>query len=116
MPLGVGRAVATPAEAFLAVRAGAGPFVVIELGRVGGLAAARKAAEVVAAGGATPVLGGGASVGIATAAMLQLVAAAPVFSDASECGYHQMQDDVLGRPLSVSEGFMAVPRSSGVRY
>ena len=114
VPLAVGRAVTTPADAFMAVRAGAAPFVAIELSRVGGLTAARKAAEVVAAGGATPVLGGGASVGIATAAMLQLVAATPAFSDASECDYHQIQDDVLSRPLSVAEGMMPVPRNPGL--
>jgi L-alanine-DL-glutamate epimerase-like enolase superfamily enzyme len=114
VPMAVGRGIRSAADAFAAVRCGAAPFVAIELGRVGGLTSARKCAAVAEAGGATALVGGGPSLGIATAAMLQVVASTPAISSCSECDYHQLRDDVLVRSLSLAEGLLAVPRGPGL--
>jgi len=66
------------------------------------------------AGGVSAVLGSGPSLGIATAAMLQLAAATPIFSGPSECACHQLKDHVLSEPLEIVDGMMAVPQAPGL--
>jgi len=114
VPLGVGRAIRNPADVLVAVRSGAAPYVVVDIERVGGLLPARKCAAVADAGGIRAMLGGGPSLGIATAAMLHLAASTPALSSGNECAYHQLQDDVLSEPLQIVDGMMAVPQGPGL--
>ena len=114
VPLAVWRAIQSPADVLAAVRCGAAPFIVVGLEQVGGIAAARRCAAVADAGGVSAVLGSGPSLGIATAALLQLAAATPIFSGPSECACHQLKDHVLSEPLEIVEGMMAVPQAPGL--
>lgn len=114
LPLGVWRAIGGPADVLAMVRCGAAPYLVIDLSQVGGLLPGRKCATVAEAAGVTVLLGGRPSLGIATAAMLQLAASAPTFSSSNECAYHQLQDDVLAEPLEIVDGMIGVPQAPGL--
>ncbi len=114
LPLAVGRAIDTPASVLAAVHGRAAQYVVIDPARVGGINPARRCAAVADAGGVHAVLGGGPSLGVATAAMLQLAASTPAFSTANESVYHELQDDVLSEPLEIADGMMPVPQSPGL--
>jgi len=114
VPLAVWRAIHGPADVLAAVRSGAAGFVVIDLGRVGGVLPSRKSGAVAEAGGVTALLAGPPSVGVATAVLLQLAAATPAFASLSEAGYHQLRDDVLAEPLETVDGMLAVPQGPGL--
>ena len=114
VPLGVWRAIREPADVLALVRCGAAPFVVVDFGLVGGIAPARRAAAIARAAGVSASLRGGPSVGIAAAAMLQLAASTPAFAGCNECAYHQLQDDVLVRPLEIIDGMITAPRAPGL--
>jgi L-alanine-DL-glutamate epimerase-like enolase superfamily enzyme len=114
VPLAVGRAVATPADVLAVVRSGAAPFVVVDLGLVGGIAPARQCAAIAQAAGISASLGGAPSAGIGVAAMLQLAASTPAFSSCNECVYHQLQDDLLTEPLELLDGMLTVPQTPGL--
>jgi L-alanine-DL-glutamate epimerase-like enolase superfamily enzyme len=114
VPLAVWRAIGGPADVLAAFRCGAAPLVVVDLERVGGLSAARKCAAVAEAAGMGALLGGGPSLGVGTAAMLQLAASTPAFSSCNECAFHQLQDHVLAEPLEIIDGMMAVPQAPGL--
>ncbi len=114
VPLAVCRAIRSPGDVLMLARYGAAPFVVIDLWRIGGMSAARKCAAVAQAGGIAALPAAVPSVGIATAAMLQLAAATPAFSACNECAHHQLHDDVLVEPLEIADGMMAVPQSPGL--
>jgi len=114
VPLAVWRSIHRPADVLAAVRCGAAPFVVIDLQQVGGMVPARKSAAVADAAAVGALLGGGPSLGIATAAMLQLAASTPALAGCHECAYHQLQDDVLVSPLEIVDGMMAVPQAPGL--
>ncbi len=114
VPLAVWRSIRRPADVMATIRCGAVPFVLVDIGRVGGIVPARKCVAVAEAGGVSVLLGAEPSLGIATAAMLQLAAATPAFSGCNECAYHQLRDDVLTEPLEIVDGMMAVPQTPGL--
>ncbi len=114
VPLAVARTIASPADILAAVRCGAAPFVVVDLPRVGGMTAARQCATVASAGCLGALLGGEPSLGIATAAVMQLAAATAAFSGSNESAYHRLHDDVLATPLEIVDGMMAVPQGPGL--
>ena len=114
VPLAAWRAIRGPADVLTAVRCSAAPFVVIDLEQVGGIVPARACAAVAAAAGVVPVLGGRASLGIATAAMLHLAAAIPAFSTGNEIAVGQLRDTVLADSFEIADGMMAVPESHGL--
>ena len=114
VPLAVWRSIRGPADVLALVRSGAAPFVAVDLGLVGGLLRARECAAIAQAAGVSASLGGGASAGIGAAAMLQLAASTPAFSNANECGYPQLQDDLLTQPLEILDGMITVPQAPGL--
>lgn len=114
VPLAVWRAIRSPSDVLTLARCGAAQYAVVDPERVGGLIPASKCAAVAHAGGVHALLGGAPSLGIATAAMLQLAAATPAFSLGNECAYHQLQDDVLEEPLEIIDGMMTVPQAPGL--
>lgn len=114
VPLGAWRAICGPGDVLGAIRSGAAGYVVVDLRRVGGLVPARKCAAVAEAAGVTAVLGGGPSLGIGTAAMLQLAAAIPTFSSSNECASLQLRDDLLTEPLEIIDGMIPVPQAPGL--
>ena len=114
VPLAAWRAIHGPADVLTAVRCNAAPFVVIDLEQVGGIVPARACAAVAAAAGVVPMLGGRASLGIATAAMLHLAAATAAFSTSNEIASRQLRDTVLTDSFEIADGMMAVPQSHGL--
>ncbi len=114
VPLAVWRAIRGPSDVLAALRSGAAGSVVVDPQRVGGILPAQKCAAVVEAGGVMSMLALGPSVGVATAATLQLAAATPAFSSCMETAYDQLRDDVLTESLEMSDGMLAVPQGPGL--
>ena len=114
VPLAVWRAIRGPADALIAIRCNAAPFLIVDLEQTGGIVPARACAAMATAGGAIPVLGGRPSVGIATAAMLHLAAATAAFSTGNELVSRQLLDTVLADPPEITDGMFDVPQSIGL--
>ncbi|MDY0170625.1 MAG: mandelate racemase/muconate lactonizing enzyme family protein [Thermoguttaceae bacterium] len=114
VPLALSRAITRPGEVLAAVRSGAARFVVLRLPELGGLLTTQKSASVAAAAGLKTLACTGPSLGIATAAMLQLAAALPVLDGCNECAYPQLHDDVLTERLELVDGMLTVPQSPGL--
>ncbi len=114
VPLAVWRAIHGPGDVLSAVRCNAAPFVLVDLEQVGGIGPARTCAAIAAAGGATAVLAGRPSAGIATAAMLHVAAATAAFSSSNELALRQVRDTVLTDALEISDGMVAVPQAPGL--
>ncbi len=114
VPLGASRAIESPADVLAVVRSAAARFIVVRLPELGGLLAARKAADVAEAAGLKTLACGGPSLGIATAAMLQLAAALPVLDGCNECIYPQLHDDLLVERLELVDGMLTVPEAPGL--
>jgi len=114
VPLAAWRAIRSPADVLALVRCRAAPFVVVDLELVGGIAPARRCAAIARAGGVAASLGGGPSLGIGVAAMLQLAASTPAFANCNESAYPQLQDDLLTEPLEVVDGMITVPQAPGL--
>ncbi len=114
VPLGVSRAVAGPGDVLAVVRSGAARFVVLRLPELGGLLAVQKAAAVAEAAGLKALVCTGPSLGIATAAMLQLAGALPVLDGCNESDYPQLHDDLLAERLELVDGMLTVPEAPGL--
>ncbi len=114
IPLAVGRPLHKPADVLATVRCGAASQIVVDPARLGGLVPSRKSGAIAQAAGIDACVGGVHSLGIATAAVLQLAAATPAFSGASECCYHALQDDLLVERLEIIDGMITVPHGPGL--
>jgi len=114
VPLAVWRGVRSPADVLAVIRCGAASSVVIDLGLVGGLSAARKCAAIAQAAGLGACLAAGPSLGVGMAAMLQLAAATPAFSHCHQMAHQLGQDDLLIDPLELVDGMLAVPQAPGL--
>jgi glucarate dehydratase len=114
VPLGVWRAVRSPADLLNLVRCEAATHVVIDPEELGGISAARACVQIGTAAGLTLMLGSRPSLGMATAAMLHLAAASPGLTAAHESSYHRLSGDVLVEPLVVNDGMMTVPQCAGL--
>ncbi len=114
VPLGVWRAIRSPADVLAAVRCGAGKHIVVDLEQIGGIAPARKCAAIADAAQTRALLGGRTSLFPRTAAMLHLAAAIPEFSGCQECALHQIPDSLLKDPLELTDGMITVPQAPGL--
>lgn len=114
VPLAVWRAIHSPADVLALARCRAAPFAVVDLQLVGGIVPARQCAAIAQAAGLSVSLGGGPSLGIGVAAMLQLAASTPAFSGCNECAYRQLQDDLLVSPLEILDGLITIPQGPGL--
>ncbi len=114
VPLALSRPVAAPPDVLAVVRSGAARFVVLRLPALGGMLPVRKSAEVAEAAGLKTLVCTGPSLGIATAAMLQLAAAMPVLDGCNECAYPQLHDDILTERLELVDGMLTVPQAPGL--
>ncbi len=114
VPLAAWRPIRSSADLLQAVRCGAGSWAVVDVDRVGGILAARKCVAVAEAGSIPALLASGPSLGIATAALLQVAAATPAVGGLLECWTHQLRDHLLVDPLEVSDGTIPVPQGPGL--
>jgi L-alanine-DL-glutamate epimerase-like enolase superfamily enzyme len=114
VPLAAWRMVTSAADVLALSRRTAMAALVVDPQNVGGITAARKCAAVAEAAGMCVMCGGSPALGIGTAAMLQLAAATPAFSNANESTYHQLQDDVLTASIEIIDGMTAVPQGPGL--
>jgi L-alanine-DL-glutamate epimerase-like enolase superfamily enzyme len=114
VPLAVRRSIRQPADILAMLRHHAAQAALVDLELVGGLVSARKCGTIIQAGQLLAAIGGGRSLGISVAAMLQLASATPAFSICNESAYHQLQDDVLVDSLEIADGMIAVPQGPGL--
>jgi glucarate dehydratase len=114
VPLAAGRVLHGPADVLAAVRCGAAQQVCVDPARVGGIAPTRKCGAIVHAAAIDASLSSGYSLGIAAAAVLQLAAATPAFSGATESCYHELKDDLLAERLEIIDGMLTVPHGPGL--
>jgi L-alanine-DL-glutamate epimerase-like enolase superfamily enzyme len=114
VPLAVARAITSPADALAGARCGAAALLVLELDRLGGLLPAHKATTIAEAAGVSVALSTGESVGITSAAMLQLAAARASLQCANECSLPQLADDILADPPELIDGMLTVPQAPGL--
>jgi glucarate dehydratase len=114
VPLGVWRAVRSPANLLDVVRCESASYVVIDAEQLGGIASARACIQIGLAAGLTLMLASRPTLGLGTAAMLHLAAATPGLTAAHESSYHCLSGDVLIEPLTISEGMMTVPQCAGL--
>jgi L-Ala-D/L-Glu epimerase len=89
-------------------------FVVVDPVQVGGILRARQCAAVADAAGLAATLRIEGTSGLGLAATLQLAAATPSFISGHECEYPKLHDDILGEPLWMIEGMLAVPSGVGL--
>jgi len=114
VPLALRRAIRGPEDVLALVRCGAAEAVVIDRQQVGGILRARQSAAVAKAARLQAALGGDPTLGIATAAMLQVAASTPALSGQNESAYHQLEDDLLTEPLEIIDGMMTLPQTPGL--
>jgi len=114
VPLAAWRTIRSPADVLQFVRCAAGSWVVLDIDRVGGILSARKCAAVAEAGAVPALLSSGPSLGIATAALLQVAASTPAVGGLLECSAHQLRDLVLAESLETVDGTIPVPQGPGL--
>jgi L-alanine-DL-glutamate epimerase-like enolase superfamily enzyme len=114
IPLAAWRTIHGPADVLTCARCSAAPFVVIDLEYVGGIVPARACAAVASAAGVIPLLGGRASLGIATAAAMHMTAAWSAFATSNEILSRQLRDSILTTPFEIADGMITVPQSHGL--
>jgi L-alanine-DL-glutamate epimerase-like enolase superfamily enzyme len=112
--MAVARSVETPADMMAFIRGGIAANTVIDVQRVGGLAQARKCGTIAHAGGIGASLCAGHSLGVATAAMLQLACSTPAYNGCIECTRHQPADELLVESFSYVDGMIQVPQGPGI--
>jgi o-succinylbenzoate synthase len=97
------------------LEAGAADALVIKPMVVGGLRPARQIAELASEAGVAVVITTTIDAGVGTAAALHLAATLP--ADGPACGLATgslLSDDLVVRPLSARDGWMAVPDGAGL--
>lgn len=112
--MAVARSVETPADMMAFIRGGVASNTVIDIQRVGGLVLARKCGTVAEAGGIGASLCAGHSLGVATAATLQLACSTPAYNGCLECTRHQPADELLVESFSYVDGMIRVPQGPGI--
>jgi L-alanine-DL-glutamate epimerase-like enolase superfamily enzyme len=112
--MAIARSVERPADMMALVRGGVASNTVIDIQRVGGLVLARKCGTIAEAGAVGASLCAGHSLGIATAAMLQLAASTPAYNGCIECTRHQPADELLVESFTYVDGMIQVPQGPGI--
>lgn len=114
VPLALARSIVSEAGVMAAVRSGGLRAVVLNPSRLGGWLAMQRACAVAAAGGLAAIVDVSGSVGISTAAMLQLAAALATLDHNHHTDYPRLVDDVLASPLEIADGTATLPQLPGL--
>lgn len=113
-PLVVWRAIHGPEDVLALIRAGGIEHVIIDPAAVGGISRARSCAAVCQAGHIVCMLATGPSLGPAAAAVFQLSAATPAFSNGNECPIRDLFETALAGPWELGDGMVHVPNAPGL--
>ncbi len=114
IPLCTNMCIVREAEFAPGVRLGAVDVIHGDVHKWGGIVANKRLAALCEAFGLGMNLHSGGELGISTACHLHLAAATPEIRYAIDSMYYLLQDDILGEPLRVSGGVMAVPTGPGL--
>jgi len=114
VPMAACRIINRPADALAAVRCGAAAILILDMENLGGLLPTRKALAIAEAAEVSVALAVGPSVGIATAAMLQLAAASPPLDHPNQCSHPRLTENLLVEPLEAVDGMLEVPQATGL--
>ena len=114
IPLAARRTIRQTTDVLHAVGKDTVGLVVVELQAVGGILPARKCATVAEAASAHACLAQGSSLGLATAAMLQVAACTPAFTFHNETPNDSFEHSILTDPFDVSDGMLTVPQGPGL--
>jgi L-alanine-DL-glutamate epimerase-like enolase superfamily enzyme len=114
VPIAADEACTDVRSALELVRHDACDVFVVYPSEAGGLTRARQIAAVAEAAGKWCAIGSWAELGPATIANAHLAAATTTFAFASDTHYPLQEEDVLVRPLDMSDGLLAVPRVPGL--
>lgn len=114
VPIGANEAVFTIQDAMAVIRAGAADVIVTDIHLPGGLLECKKIAAVCEAADIPVMIHSGGELGIATAAVLQVVASTPNFVYANDTYYPQLSDDIIKPPFELVDGYMEVPDKPGL--
>ena len=108
------RPIGGPADVLRAVGKETVGLVVVDLQTVGGILPARKCAAVAEAASAAACLAQGPSVGISTAAMLQVAACTPAFTFHNELACESLEYSVLAESFDLADAMLTVPQGPGL--
>jgi len=114
LPLGVAEQIRDAQDVMAVARSGAASLVVLQMDRLGGLAATSRCAAVAKAAGMTVAVSIASSAGIAVAAGVQLAACTPSLDSPNHMSYQLVREDLLLEPLDAIDGMLAVPRLPGL--
>lgn len=114
VPLAAASAIQSAADVLAIAREDGMRAVIFAPESMGGISAVRSAATVADAAGLIAALGGRATLGLGTAARLQLASTVPCLAIGNECAAHGLRDDILATPLSPSDGMLTVPAEPGL--
>ncbi len=112
--IGVRRAIRAPRDVMKIARSGSPAFLILDPEKIGSMLHIRKCAAIAEAAGFRVSLGSPRSVGITSAALLQLASAVPTFACGNESSRLHMQDDVFRKSLTVADGMMTLPIGPGL--
>ena len=113
VPIGLHRPLIDLLQAFVAVRSGAGAFLVLDVDILGGMTLLRKAAAVAEAAGVPVLLQEPGGVGIRLAALVHLSAAISFLDQPCLTSCYPPDEKLLCRGLEIVEGMAAVPEGPG---
>lgn len=114
VPIGANESVTTPSTALEVIRREAADLLVTDVEVAGGIWALKKIAHIAEAAG-LPVIGhSGGELGIATAALLHVVASSPSFIYPNDTYYYYMADDIITEPFEMKNGVISVPNGPGL--
>ncbi len=115
IPICVDNIIFTPQDAFNILSRGAGHVIKVKLQRVGGFRNAVKIIAIAESAGIPVVVGRGSTLSISAAAEHHLIAASKTVIPWGENTAPQKQEeDVVERPLKVTNGFVSCPSETGL--
>lgn len=114
VPIAVNEGVYTPSDTISVIKQEAADVIVTDIHNPGGMLECKKVCSIAEAAGIPVVMHSGAELGVATAAMIHLIASTPNFIFANDTHYHHLTDDILVEPFEFKNGLVRVPEKPGL--